>query len=131
MKWKRARAELLIREKAPTRAGDELAADRRRLPMTRIEPLLVAGPPAGHPSNDLAIRRVLCDSDTILSPTDPSAIVKFTMPREPAFRLVAIGTDGTRVVLGTHLTEAQAKAIVELLSQRAVTTRIVVERDGE
>ena len=42
--WERARAELLIREKAHTRAGDELAAARRRLPMTRMEPVIVAGP---------------------------------------------------------------------------------------
>jgi predicted dithiol-disulfide oxidoreductase (DUF899 family) len=42
--WERARAELLIREKAHTRAGDELAAARRRLPMTRMEPVMVSGP---------------------------------------------------------------------------------------
>lgn len=41
--WERARAELLVREKAHTRAGDELAAARRRLPMTRMEPLTVVG----------------------------------------------------------------------------------------
>ena len=32
--WERARAELLAREKAHTHASDELAAARRRLPMT-------------------------------------------------------------------------------------------------
>lgn len=42
--WERARADLLVREKAHTRAGDELAAARRRLPMTRIEPVMVVGP---------------------------------------------------------------------------------------
>jgi predicted dithiol-disulfide oxidoreductase (DUF899 family) len=42
--WERARAELLVREKAHTRAGDELAAARRRLPMTRMEPVMVEGP---------------------------------------------------------------------------------------
>lgn len=42
--WQRARAELLEREKAHTRAGDELAAARRRLPMTRMEPVTVVGP---------------------------------------------------------------------------------------
>ncbi|MBD3887461.1 DUF899 family protein [Phormidium tenue FACHB-886] len=41
--WERARAELLVREKAHTRAGDELAAARRRLPMTRMEPVMVVG----------------------------------------------------------------------------------------
>ena len=42
--WERARAELLAREKAHTRAGDELAAARRRLPMARMEPVKVVGP---------------------------------------------------------------------------------------
>lgn len=42
--WERERAELLAREKAHTHAGDELAAARRRLPMTRMEPVTVEGP---------------------------------------------------------------------------------------
>lgn len=42
--WERARAELLVREKAHTRAGDELAAARRRLPMTQMDPVMVVGP---------------------------------------------------------------------------------------
>jgi len=42
--WERARAELLVREKAHTHAGDELAATRRRLPMTRMVPATVVGP---------------------------------------------------------------------------------------
>ncbi len=41
--WERARAELLVREKAHTHAGDEIAAARRRLPMTRMEPVMVVG----------------------------------------------------------------------------------------
>jgi predicted dithiol-disulfide oxidoreductase (DUF899 family) len=42
--WEKARAELLDLEKAHTRAGDELAAARRRLPMTPMEPVRVVGP---------------------------------------------------------------------------------------
>lgn len=42
--WERARAELMIREKAHTRAGDEIAAARRRLPMTSMEPISIVGP---------------------------------------------------------------------------------------
>jgi predicted dithiol-disulfide oxidoreductase (DUF899 family) len=42
--WQRACAELRVREKAHTHAGDELAAARRRLPMTRMEPVMVVGP---------------------------------------------------------------------------------------
>ena len=42
--WEQARAELLVREKAHTHANDELAAARRRLPMTRMEPVMVVGP---------------------------------------------------------------------------------------
>lgn len=41
--WQQARAELLAREKAHTRAGDQLAAARRRLPMTRMGPVTVVG----------------------------------------------------------------------------------------
>ncbi len=41
--WERARAELLVREKAHTHVGDEIAAARRRLPMTRVEPVMVVG----------------------------------------------------------------------------------------
>lgn len=41
--WDRARAELLVREKAHTHAGDALAAARRRLPMTAVEPVSVVG----------------------------------------------------------------------------------------
>lgn len=35
--WLTARRELLVKEKALTRALDDLAADRRRLPMVRVE----------------------------------------------------------------------------------------------
>jgi predicted dithiol-disulfide oxidoreductase (DUF899 family) len=35
--WQAAREELLTKEKAHTRAGDALAAERRRLPVVRIE----------------------------------------------------------------------------------------------
>jgi predicted dithiol-disulfide oxidoreductase (DUF899 family) len=35
--WLRQRAELLVREKAHTRAGDAIAAARRRLPMTEVD----------------------------------------------------------------------------------------------
>jgi uncharacterized protein (TIGR03067 family) len=41
--WEKSRAELLAREKAHTHAGDELAAARRRLPMTRMELVKVVG----------------------------------------------------------------------------------------
>jgi predicted dithiol-disulfide oxidoreductase (DUF899 family) len=35
--WKAARAELLVKEKAHTRAGDALAAERRRMPWMAVE----------------------------------------------------------------------------------------------
>jgi len=41
--WEQARAALLVREKAHTHASDELAAARRRLPMTPMEPVEVIG----------------------------------------------------------------------------------------
>jgi predicted dithiol-disulfide oxidoreductase (DUF899 family) len=43
--WRAAREELLVREKAHTRAGDALAAARRRLPMVEVDATLpVTGP---------------------------------------------------------------------------------------
>jgi predicted dithiol-disulfide oxidoreductase (DUF899 family) len=42
--WQTARDRLLMREKAHTRAGDALAAERRRLPMVEItKPYLFDG----------------------------------------------------------------------------------------
>ena len=41
--WEQARAELLVREKEHTHANDALAAARRRLPMTPMEPVTVVG----------------------------------------------------------------------------------------
>src|SRR6059058_4965831 len=35
--WQRARDELLVKEKEHMKAGDALAAERRRLPMVRID----------------------------------------------------------------------------------------------
>ena len=35
--WEAARKQLLAREKATTRERDELNADRRRLPMVRVD----------------------------------------------------------------------------------------------
>src|SRR6059058_5150813 len=43
--WQAARERLLVKEKAATRARDALAAERRRLPMVRIEkPYVFEGP---------------------------------------------------------------------------------------
>lgn len=58
--WERARAELLVREKEHTHAGDALAAARRRLPMTPMPPLTVAGPRGAVPLEEVfESRRVL------------------------------------------------------------------------
>src|SRR4029450_2354200 len=52
--WQGARAELLIREKAPTREGDAIAAARRRLPMVEIDGgVEVVGPDGPVPFRDL------------------------------------------------------------------------------
>ena len=45
--WQRARAPLLAKEKELTRARDALAAERRRLPMVRVEKDYVFASPAG------------------------------------------------------------------------------------
>ena len=51
--WETARAELLAREKAHTNAGDELAAARRCLPMTRMASVTVVGPDGVIPLRDV------------------------------------------------------------------------------
>ncbi|MFD7389001.1 DUF899 family protein [Streptomyces sp. NPDC059852] len=52
--WQKARDELLVREKAHTRAGDALAADRRRLPMVEFDGTAeVVGPGGPVPFLDL------------------------------------------------------------------------------
>ncbi|GAB4586334.1 DUF899 family protein [Nocardia sp. IFM 10818] len=52
--WQAARAELLVREKAHTRAGDALAAERRRLPMVEFDGKVeVVGPEGPTPFLDL------------------------------------------------------------------------------
>ena len=45
--WKKARDALLVKEKAATRAGDALAAERRRLPMVRVDKKYVFDGPRG------------------------------------------------------------------------------------
>jgi predicted dithiol-disulfide oxidoreductase (DUF899 family) len=45
--WQRARDQLLVKEKAATRARDALSAERRRLPMVRIEKEYVFDGPDG------------------------------------------------------------------------------------
>ncbi|HEX4357355.1 MAG TPA: DUF899 family protein [Pseudonocardia sp.] len=52
--WQAVRDELLVREKAHTRAGDALAADRRRLPMVELDGTVeVVGPDGPVPFLDL------------------------------------------------------------------------------
>jgi predicted dithiol-disulfide oxidoreductase (DUF899 family) len=45
--WRKASEKLLAKEKAATRARDALAAERRRLPMVKIEKNYVFGGPGG------------------------------------------------------------------------------------
>ncbi|QDU40842.1 hypothetical protein Mal4_52050 [Maioricimonas rarisocia] len=52
-KWEQARSELLVREKELTHARDALAAARRRLPMTPMEPVTVEGPHGPVPLQDV------------------------------------------------------------------------------
>src|SRR2546425_11295871 len=48
--WQAARDELLVKEKEATRARDALAAERRRLPMVRIDKDYVFDGPGGKAS---------------------------------------------------------------------------------
>ncbi|MDB5326932.1 MAG: hypothetical protein JWM57_2501 [Phycisphaerales bacterium] len=51
--WERSRADLLAREKAHMQAGDQIAAARRRLPMTPVDPVSVQGPAGVTPLHQL------------------------------------------------------------------------------
>jgi predicted dithiol-disulfide oxidoreductase (DUF899 family) len=46
--WQMARDKLLVKEKVHTRAGDALAAERRRLPMVKIDKEYVFDGPNGN-----------------------------------------------------------------------------------
>ena len=48
--WQKAREALLVKEKAATKARDALAAERRRLPMVRIDKSYVFAGPDGEVS---------------------------------------------------------------------------------
>ena len=48
--WEAARERLLVKEKAHTRAGDALAAERRRMPWTAVEKAYAFEGPAGKAS---------------------------------------------------------------------------------
>jgi predicted dithiol-disulfide oxidoreductase (DUF899 family) len=69
--WLAARKELLVKEKALTRAHDELAADRRRLPMVRVEKDYEFEGPAGKTGfgglfegrSQLIVQHVMFDPD--------------------------------------------------------------------
>ena len=70
--WQRARDQLLIAEKAHTHAGDAVAAQRRRLPMTEVDATLEATGPGG-PSSLLEMfegRRELIVYHHMLKPDD-------------------------------------------------------------
>jgi predicted dithiol-disulfide oxidoreductase (DUF899 family) len=51
--WLREREALLVREKAHTRAGDAIAAARRRLPMTEVAPVSLVGAHGPTPLPDI------------------------------------------------------------------------------
>ena len=48
--WQKARDALLVKEKAATRARDALAAERRRLPMVKIDKKYLFAGPTGNMS---------------------------------------------------------------------------------
>lgn len=72
--WRRERELLLVKEKAHTRAGDKLAAERRRLPWVKIEKSYVFKGHAGEASlHDLFEgRRQLIVYHHMLRPADPA-----------------------------------------------------------
>ncbi|GAA3279188.1 DUF899 family protein [Nesterenkonia halobia] len=51
--WRRRREAVLLHEKAHTREGDAIAAERRRLPMTEVAPVELVGPEGPTPLVDV------------------------------------------------------------------------------
>lgn len=72
--WQREREALMVEEKAHTRAGDALAATRRRLPMVRIQGDWVLRGPKGDATllDMFQGRRQLVLYHHMLKPNDPS-----------------------------------------------------------
>jgi predicted dithiol-disulfide oxidoreductase (DUF899 family) len=72
--WQRARDQLLIAEKAETRARDAVAAQRRRMPMIEVDATLEATGPDGRVSllDMFEGRRQLMVYHHMLKPDDPS-----------------------------------------------------------
>ncbi len=73
VEWRKAREEILVKEKAHTRAGDRLAAERRRLPWVKVEKSYAFEGPAGKVRlPDLFEgRRQLIVYHHMLKPADP------------------------------------------------------------
>jgi predicted dithiol-disulfide oxidoreductase (DUF899 family) len=85
--WQAAREILLVKEKAATRARDVLAAERRRLPMVRIDKDYVFEGPDGNASllDLFEQRRQLIIYHFMFAPTAllPSVQILFVCSRQP------------------------------------------------
>ena len=70
--WQRARTQLLVKEKAATRARDALAAERRQLPMVRIERNYVFEGPDGKVDPAAKLEQCLDDPGSMVRTDPPS-----------------------------------------------------------
>jgi predicted dithiol-disulfide oxidoreductase (DUF899 family) len=100
-KWEAARERLLAKEKEHTRAGDTLAAERRRLPMVAVEKDYVFEAPHGEASLlDLFDgRRQLIVYHHMLRPADPDPCSGCSMFADNVGHLAHLHARDTSLVL--------------------------------
>jgi predicted dithiol-disulfide oxidoreductase (DUF899 family) len=89
--WEAARQQLLVKEKAHTRARDALAAERRRMPWMAVETAYAFEGPAGKASlldlfdgrRQLIVYRAFFEPGCSAGPTTPAGATPWWPTRSP------------------------------------------------
>ncbi len=89
--WKAAREQLLVKEKAQTRARDALAAERRRMPWMAVETAYAFEGPAGKASlldlfdgrRQLIVYRAFFEPGCSAGQTTPAGAARWWPTRSP------------------------------------------------
>ena len=80
--WEAAREEMLVKEKAFSRARDALAAERRRMPWMAVEKAYAFEGPAGFEQFDIERRHMRCaDHDDVLARCAGFAVCRVIIER--------------------------------------------------
>ena len=89
--WEAARLQLLVKEKAETRARDALAAERRTMPWMAVEKAYAFEGPEGKASmldlfdgrRQLIVYRAFFEPGCLAGPTTPAAAAPWSPTRSP------------------------------------------------